>query len=59
MLRFDKPINFSPFLKSNLLVNSFINTYGSEVLLFSEHINTVIKSITQFLLTDTKGNQFV
>ena len=41
MLRFDKAIIFSAILKSNLLVNFNIKTYGLDVLLFSEFINIV------------------
>ena len=41
MLRFDKVIIFSPFLKSNLSMGLSIKMCDSEVLLFSEFINIV------------------
>ena len=39
MLRFDKAIIFLPIRKSNLLVSLKVNTYGLDVILFSEFIN--------------------
>ena len=39
MLRFDKAIIFLPIRKCNLLVSLKVNTYGLDVILFSEFIN--------------------
>ena len=39
MLRFDKAIIFLRIRKCNLLVSLKVNTYGLDVILFSEFIN--------------------
>ena len=41
MLRFDKEMLFPPLLRSVLSVRLSINTWGLEVLLFSEFMNIV------------------